>query len=49
MTYHVVPLMECIFARACKHVRVIGIISLERLFPSSVADTVNWFQNLMSD
>ena len=31
--------------------RVIGIISLdlERLFPSSIADTMNWFQNSMSD
>ena len=26
--------------------RVIGTISLERLFPSSIADTMNWFQNL---
>ena len=29
--------------------RVIGIISLERLFPSSIADTTNWLQNSMSD
>ena len=29
--------------------RVIGIISLERLFPNSIADTINWFQNSMSD
>ena len=29
--------------------RVIGIISLEMLFPSSIADTMNWFQNSMSD
>ena len=29
--------------------RVIGIISLEGLFPSSIADTMNWFQNSMSD
>ena len=29
--------------------RVIGIISLERLFPSSIAATMNQFQNSMSD
>ena len=29
--------------------RVIGIISLEKLFPSSIADTMYCFQNLMSD
>ena len=27
----------------------IGIISLERYVPSSIADTMNWFQNSMSD
>ena len=25
--------------------RVIGIISFERLFPSFMVDTMNWFQN----
>ena len=29
--------------------RVIGDIRLERLFPSFIADTINWFQNSMSD
>ena len=29
--------------------RVIGIIRLERLFPSSIAATMNKFQNSMSD
>ena len=29
--------------------RVIGIISLERLFPRSIAATMNQFQNSMSD
>ena len=29
--------------------RVIGIISLERLFPSSIAATMNKFQKSMSD
>ena len=29
--------------------RFIGIISLERLFPSSIADTMNRFKNSMSD
>ena len=29
--------------------RVIGIISLERLFQSSIAETKNWFQNSMSE
>ena len=29
--------------------RVVGIISLERRFPSSIAGTMNWFQNSMSD
>ena len=28
--------------------RVIRIIRLERLIPSSIADTMNWFQNSMS-
>ena len=27
--------------------RVIGILSLERLFQSSIADAMNWFQNSM--
>ena len=30
-------------------IRVISIISLERLFLISMADTMNWFQNSMSD
>ena len=29
--------------------RVIRIISLERLFPSSIANTLYWLQNSMSD
>ena len=37
---------KCLTARLPKH---IGIIRLERLFPSSIADTMNWFQNLMTD
>ena len=49
------------FARVCNHVddfkarnkcltaKVIGIISLERSFPSSIANTMNWFKNSMSD
>ena len=29
--------------------RFIGIISLERLYPSSITDTMYWFQNSLSD
>ena len=29
--------------------RAIGTITLERHFPSSIADTMSWFQNSMSD
>ena len=29
--------------------RVTGIMSLERFFPSSIADTMNLFRNSMSD
>ena len=29
--------------------RFIGIISLDRLFPNSIVDTMNWFQNSVFD
>ena len=42
--------VEGFYARnKCLTARVIGIISLERLFPVSFSDTINWFQNSMSD
>ena len=38
---------KCLTAKLSN--RVVGIISLQRFFPSSIADTMNWFQNSMSD
>ena len=38
---------KCLTAKLLK--QGIGIISLERFFPSSIADTMNWFQISMSD
>ena len=66
VTFHVVPLMECIlFARVCSHVDVFNAHktrltakllkegyryhNLRKVFPSSIADTMNWFQNSISD
>ena len=35
--------------KKCLTARVIGIITLEMLFPISFSDTINWFQNSISD
>ena len=65
MTFHVLPLIECIFlislTRVCSHDARNKCLTakllkqgyrydkLRKAFPSYIADTMNWFQNSMSD
>ena len=48
VTFHVVLLMECIFLSSLKDL-LEGVVMLVTLILVINADTMNWFQNLMSD